>query len=243
MCPVCPSTSLDSWGESDNTSPVSESLLKTDPAVANRSVPAERLAVYVDGFNLYHGLHDKWGRRYLWLDLTALARAMRPRSDVISVTYFTAPVLGDPQAASRQSSYIAALKAHSGGLRDVQGRYQTKQRTCRRCGGSYTHYEEKETDVNIAVSLVADAAEGAMDAALIVSADSDLSPAIKTARRLRPDIFIAAAFPPKRFSNELKTLMPSSFHIGHSSIRSAQLPEVVTDPRTGASWKRPGKWA
>lgn len=26
---------------------------------------------YVDGFNLYHGLHDKYGRRYLWLDTSA----------------------------------------------------------------------------------------------------------------------------------------------------------------------------
>jgi hypothetical protein len=24
---------------------------------------------YVDGFNLYHGLHQASGRRYLWLDL------------------------------------------------------------------------------------------------------------------------------------------------------------------------------
>ncbi|WP_432457934.1 NYN domain-containing protein [Cellulomonas iranensis] len=203
----------------------------------------ERLAVYVDGFNLYHGLHDKWCRRYLWLDLTALARALRPRSDVVSVTYFTAPVLGDAEAASRQSAYVAALKAHSKGLlRDVQGRYQTKEQRCRQCGGSYTRYEEKETDVNIAVSLVADAAEGAMDAALIVSADSDLTPAIKTARRLRPEIFMAAAFPPKRFSSELKALLPSSFHVGHSAIRNAQLPDVVTDPTTGATWKRPAKW-
>lgn len=25
------------------------------------------LIVYVDGFNLYHGLHAKYGRRFLWL--------------------------------------------------------------------------------------------------------------------------------------------------------------------------------
>lgn len=29
---------------------------------------------YVDGFNLYHGLHDKYGRRYLWLDLQHLVQ-------------------------------------------------------------------------------------------------------------------------------------------------------------------------
>jgi hypothetical protein len=46
--------------------------------------------------------------------------------------------------------------------------------TCRRCGSVWASYEEKETDANIAVALVADAAASASDIALIVSADSDL---------------------------------------------------------------------
>ena len=33
---------------------------------------------YVDGFNLYHGLHDKYRRRYLWLDLEHLVLRLRP---------------------------------------------------------------------------------------------------------------------------------------------------------------------
>ncbi|GAB7006462.1 hypothetical protein JCM18899A_39350 [Nocardioides sp. AN3] len=44
------------------------------------------LIVYVDGFNLYHGLKDQFGRRMLWLDLVELARSdevsqMRRRVD------------------------------------------------------------------------------------------------------------------------------------------------------------------
>lgn len=203
----------------------------------------ERLAVYVDGFNLYHGLHDKWGHRYLWLDVTALCRDLRPRSELVSIKYFTAPVLGDSDALSRQSAYVAALKAQSGGLlQDVQGRYQAKDRQCRRCGHTYTHYEEKETDVNIAVSLVADAAAGHMASALIISADSDLVPAVKTARTLRQDLVMVAAFPPKRHSGELQTLMPRSFHIGADAIRRSLLPDRVVDPDSGASWDRPAKW-
>lgn len=203
----------------------------------------ERLIVYVDGFNLYNGLHDKWRHRYLWLDLEALARALRPRSQLVAVRYFTAPVLSDPYAASRQSAYVAALRARSGHILQVtQGRYQSKQVACRQCGSVRTRYEEKETDVNIAVSIVEDAFVGRMDAALVVSADSDLVPAIKAARRVRPDLFIAAAFPPERFSSELKTLMPASFHIGAASIRQSMLPETVTDPQTGLVWSRPVKW-
>jgi len=64
-----------------------------------------------------------------------------------------------------------ALAARCGStLEIVLGRYQAKQRECRQCGAAWTAYEEKETDVNIAVSLVADAASGAADIALLVTA-------------------------------------------------------------------------
>jgi uncharacterized LabA/DUF88 family protein len=204
---------------------------------------SERLAVYVDGFNLYHGLHDKWRCRYLWLDLVALGRAIRPRSNLVKVKYFTAPVLNAPDAASRQSAYQAALTVHNPGLIEIiQGRYQTKQKTCNGCRRAWTEYEEKETDVNIAVHLVSDAAQGVSDAAIIVSADSDLVPAVEMARTMNPALFIAAAFPPKRYSRELETLMPSSFHIGAPRIKQSQLPQTVTDSNSGNTWSRPQKW-
>ncbi|HEY5858047.1 MAG TPA: NYN domain-containing protein [Aldersonia sp.] len=204
---------------------------------------ADSYVLYVDGFNLYHGLHDKSGHADLWLDLVMLAKRLRPRSDLVAVRYFTAPVLNDPGAASRQSDYLAALAAHGGSkIEIIQGRYQAKVMRCRKCGAGWTQYEEKETDVNIAVSLVADAASGSTDAALLLSADSDLAPAVRMARRVNPHLFIAAAFPPKRFSAELQNLMPRSFHLGMSKIRSSQLPETVTDVTRGVSWSRPAKW-
>lgn len=200
------------------------------------------LIVYVDGFNLYHGLKDKFGRRLLWLDLVELSRSLRPRSALLQVRYFTAPVLDNPHAASRQGRYQQALIANSAGLVDiVQGRYQKKTMSCRGCGSSWTHYEEKETDVNIATAVVADAAAGKADTALIVSADSDLVPAVKAARAVNPSLFMAAAFPPKRYSAELKKLMPKSFPIGTTKLTQSQLPKVVRDAQ-GHSYARPAKW-
>jgi hypothetical protein len=35
-----------------------------------------RVVLYIDGFNLYYGLHSMFGRRYLWLDPWALAHAL-----------------------------------------------------------------------------------------------------------------------------------------------------------------------
>lgn len=178
--------------------------------------PSERLIVYVDGFNLYHGLKERTGRRLLWLDLVKLARLLRPRSTLIQVHYFTAPVLDDPPAASRQERYQLALLARNPGLVKItQGRYQKKTRTCRSCGVSWIQYEEKETDVSIATTVVADAASRVVDAALIVSADSDLSPAVRTARMLNRTMFVAAAFPPKRYSAELSNLMPAVLQHRH----------------------------
>ena len=200
------------------------------------------LIVYVDGFNLYHGLKDQFGRRMLWLDLVTLATTLRPRSSLIQVRYFTAPVLDDPPAASRQGRYQHALLAKDPGLVNiVQGRYQKKPMSCRKCGAGWTHYEEKETDVNIATSLVTDAARRLADNALIVSADSDLTPAVKAAKSLHPSLFVAAAFPPKRYSAELKKLMPGSFHINPAKVRQSQLPATVHDA-SGRSYSRPTKW-
>lgn len=201
----------------------------------------ERLIVYVDGFNLYHGIHDLARCRLLWLDLVALARSLRPHQELVKVRYFTAPVLNNAQAESRQATYINALDAQHGPLMaTVQGRYQAHLVTCRACGTIYTRYEEKETDVNIAVNLVVDAGRREMDAALIISADSDLTPAIRAATLLNPRLFVTAAFPPKRSSMEMKTLMPASFSIGSAKIRQAQLPEVV---RSGElEFRRPAKW-
>jgi hypothetical protein len=121
-------------------------------------------------------------------------------------------------------------------------RYQKKTRTCRACGASWIQYEEKETDVSIATAVVADAATGAADAGLIISADSDLSPAIRTARMLNSTMFIAAAFPPKRYSAELSKLMPASFSIGMSKLTGAQLPRTVVDQGSGRSYTRPQMW-
>lgn len=67
--------------------------------------------VYIDGFNLYHGLHESTGRSHLWLDLVKLGSSLRSKQRLVGVRYFTAPVLNDPQAQARQAHYIDALRS------------------------------------------------------------------------------------------------------------------------------------
>ncbi|WP_216853346.1 NYN domain-containing protein [Phytoactinopolyspora halotolerans] len=194
----------------------------------------------MDGFNLYHGLREKWGRRYLWLDVVELARSLRPRDDLVAVKYFTASVLDDPDGQARQDTYINALSVlHPDTFGVIYGRYQRKQMSCRACGARWTSYEEKETDVNISAHMIADASNRAMTSALLISADGDLAPAIKMAKTIDPALFAVAAFPPRRASFALNDLMPS-FTIGPGRIKAAQLPEVVTVD--GVIYERPKKW-
>jgi hypothetical protein len=95
-----------------------------------------RVAVYVDGFNLYFGLKAKHGRKYLWLDLQALAASLlRPGQTLERTTYFTARVRNDPEGQRRQSDYLDALASHSPLVTVVDGRFQEKPRRCRDCTG------------------------------------------------------------------------------------------------------------
>lgn len=76
------------------------------------SSAVNEVALYIDGFNLYNGLKDKHGRKYLWLDLESVARRLlRPDQQLALVRYFTAPVRNDPPAQRRQATYLGALRA------------------------------------------------------------------------------------------------------------------------------------
>ncbi len=201
-----------------------------------------RVAAYVDGFNLYFGLKAEHGRKYLWLDLQALAASLLlPDQTLEHVTYFTARVRNATDGEQRQSDYLNALVNHSPLVTVVSGRYQEKHRHCRNCGDTWTVYEEKETDVNIAALLIEDAVQDRYDTALLVSADSDLCPAIRAVKRLRPEKRIIGAFPPRRHSADVRRAVDGHLFIGVDKVRRAQLPATVVT-RAGVRLDRPKHW-
>jgi len=75
--------------------------------------------VYVDGFNLYHGVtafmkFEGNSSTWKWLDLVKLSSRLAPMDDVQLVRYFTARVQSptlDPTMAQRQQVYLRALSA------------------------------------------------------------------------------------------------------------------------------------
>ena len=199
-----------------------------------------RVADYVDGFNLYNGMHDARRRRGLWLDLESLLRSLlRGGQELTAVHYFTAMVQG--QGRQRQQTYLKALEEHCKVTHLHVGRFQAKSVNCRQCGHTRVSYEEKESDVSLAVQLVEDAAIDAFDHALIVSGDSDMAPAIRSVRRIAPSKRLVAVFPPKRSSVTLKGAVDATLNIFDKVPERHQLPEKI-QAADGTVVERPVHW-
>lgn len=202
----------------------------------------ERVKAYVDGFNLYHGLKARHGRKYLWLDLQELVtRLLKPAQPLIEVQYFTARVRNQPESEQRQTAYLEALAAHCPLVNIVHGRFQKKTHKCRSCGSPQVSYQEKETDVSIAVQLVEDGVRDVFDTALLISADSDLCPAVRSLKRVSASKRIIAVFPPQRHSEELRKATDGLVKINDVSIRNSQLPPTVVKA-PGVTLARPKYW-
>ncbi|GAA3998325.1 hypothetical protein GCM10022247_18120 [Allokutzneria multivorans] len=210
-----------------------------------------RAVLYVDGMNAYHGIRSKYGREFLWLDWFALARQIRAQDEILAVRYFTTIVAGEPDAARRQETYLAALTAHRPEVQVVRGRYQKKTFKCRSCGDRWTcacdppvafrTYEEKLTDVALAVAMVKDAAEGYGDTSVLISTDSDLNPAIVASAEIAPERTIHLACPPGR-QPPSRTFPPNvvPFLISRAHLAASLLPDAVS---AGArTYERPEKW-
>ena len=97
------------------------------------------------------------------------------------------------------------------------------------------------TDVNIAVEMMRDAFQDRFDTALLLSADSDLCPPVRTIRELFPKKRVVVGFPPKRRSAELVNAASNCFVIGKGSLAKSQFPVEVTTP-SGRILRKPATW-
>lgn len=200
--------------------------------------------MYVDGFNLYFGLRSKAWKKYYWLDLHALAVALlKPGQTLEGVHYFTSRIRANGNNVpdmQRQTTYLEALGTLPG-LQTHFGHYLEKPKRCRLCGAQWMDYEEKMTDVNIAVQLMGDAFDDRFDTALIVSGDSDLTTPVRKLRAQFPNKRIVVVFPPGRTSFELKKAAHATFVLGEANLRHSQLPPQVARA-DGYTLQRPDHW-
>lgn len=183
-----------------------------------------RVVAYIDGFNLYHAIDDLNRPHLKWLDLWALCTDLLKPGDVLeAVNYFSAYYTANEKRHRRHERYVHALEAH--GVTVHLGQFKRKQVFCKDCRKSSPAWEEKETDVHLAVRMVADAFQDNFDKAILISADSDLLPPVRTVRESLPmkNIFVVA--PPKR--KRLARGLGAAYEIPNGKLSRNLLPQNV----------------
>jgi hypothetical protein len=127
-----------------------------------------RAAFYIDGFNLYHPINDLNQPYLKWLNLSKLAALLIPsRSEtLVKVVFGTAIVTQDYNKIVRHQQYRKALK--TSGVFCVIGSKALEDVACKSCGATWKEPKEKETDINIALSLFDDAYQDVFDHAYLL---------------------------------------------------------------------------
>ncbi|GHC64962.1 NYN domain-containing protein [Neogemmobacter tilapiae] len=189
-----------------------------------------RVAVYIDGFNLYHALDELHDDSLKWLCLRRLSNSIIRENEILNaVKYFSAFATWMPDAMLRHRAYVEALRCE--GVEFIAGNFKKKFLKCKVCGAQYQTHEEKETDVNIAIHLVKDTFLDLFDRAIVISADTDMSSAVAMARALPGAKQIDVVCPPGRLARA-RSLKPL-FELPKGKIKAARLDEryVTKDGR------------
>ena len=210
-----------------------------------------RTSFIIDGFNVYHSLIQAERDSLTptkWLDLHKLCRSFLPiigrsfgsRAELEDIFYYSAsPIHRKSDKVNRHSLYMKCLEVS--GVEVYLGRFKKKTVFCRKCRRKFIAHEEKESDVAIAMKLFETLYADECDTAVLVTGDTDLSPAVKTCKRLFPSKNILFAFPYKRRNNELAKLSSKSFSIKQNSYTSCQFSNPLIDS-DGNRYNKPNHW-
>lgn len=211
----------------------------------------DRVTFLIDGFNLYHSARnaskDLGGVSTKWLDIRSLCSEyiyLLGKTAVLHEIYYFSALAAhleasNPEVTKRHRDFIKCLQ--STGVIAELNRFKRKSMRCPSCGHKYARYEEKETDVSIALKLLELFITDSSDTVILVTGDTDLAPAFRTAKRLFSGKRVLFAFPYKRKNNELAQLAPGSFEIKKERYTQHQFSDPYTLP-DGSKVNKPSKW-
>jgi uncharacterized LabA/DUF88 family protein len=188
-----------------------------------------KVRVYIDGFNLYHAIATLQKPALKWLNHHVLAQSLLRTGETLDeVNFFTAVLTWNAEKQRRHMNYIEALTAY--GVVVHQTNFKKAQKYCKDEERYCRFYEEKQTDVAIAVKMVSDALAGACDRAILVTADSDQIP---TARFLKglPGFKLTLIFPPGRGgeARDLGNVVSDRKELTPGLLGTCLLPRTVKD--------------
>lgn len=201
--------------------------------------------VFVDGFNVYHSISSQPELgQCKWLDYSRLVRRfIQPSWNLGEIFFFTSKAYWNREKVSRHDRYLTVLEDM--GIRVIEGRFKHKSRnlfcaTCRNITSHVSH-EEKQTDVNIALTMLQRAYDDCYDAAFLISGDNDLVPAVRMIRTRFPGKEVHVILPLGRRAKELRQAATRSYQIS----RDALIHSILPDPyhhSSGSLINKPPEW-
>jgi len=144
----------------------------------------ERVAVFIDGSNFYHGMRATFGsvRSSVESDdlFKKLVSALAGNRMLVFVRYYNAPLdrRYDRARYDRQQSFFSKLRRIPGFSVVLN-----TLRKSRRADGSI-EFRIKGDDIHLATDLISNAYEDHYDTAVLVSGDGDFAPAVMQVQKL-----------------------------------------------------------
>lgn len=136
----------------------------------------KKLRVYIDGFNLYHAICEQKDHKLKWINFWKLSESFLKETEILDeVNFFTAVLTWNSDKQKRHVNFLKACRAV--GVTVHEANFKRSFRYCKSQDRSCKFFEEKQTDVAIAVKMVSDAIHGNFDRAILITADSDQIPA------------------------------------------------------------------
>ncbi len=209
----------------------------------------ERVVVFIDGFNLYHAIAKNPSlKQFKWYNLRKLAdQFIDPSKQCITeVFYFSAYCHWNNDKVARHKIYISFLKRF--GVSTILGNFSQVEKTF--LGKKmrilsinpfflkwlqflfpirirYQTFEEKQTDVNIAVKIVEYGFRDFYDHVFLISGDSDLVSAVKTIKKRFPEKLFTSILPPKSKGKIIQKVCDYATQITVEDLRNSQLPKQI----------------
>ncbi|MBI4252747.1 NYN domain-containing protein [Candidatus Uhrbacteria bacterium] len=144
----------------------------------------ERVAVFIDGSNLYYRMKELGILSISKFDYRALAEFLALDRDLVYAGYYVGVVKAKPDNTKGQELRTKQQKLFSH-LTSPQQNFDINRGVLIR---SDSKYHEKGVDVRIAVDLLVGAFDNMYDTAILLSSDSDLVPAVQKVTQFKKKI-------------------------------------------------------
>lgn len=193
--------------------------------------PPQRAAVYIDGFNLYHPIREMNEPHLKWCNLWRLSELLcAPKKlQLQKVVFCTAMPLHNVESLGRHRVFNNAQIAC--GVVVIEGHYIYNDDLGR--------YSEKQSDINVALSVIVDGVDDIYDWAFIISADSDQAATARVFKERFPHKSLAVVAPPdRRPPDKTMPYADLSFSITKIQIEQTLLPNFVST-KEGRFVRRP----